>query len=80
MVPNALNEMALASILSKEEDDDVVKFVYNLIHAKKMTIYKADWNDGFQSVTAFANKDRVYGEIYLRGGTSFRWRDVYPLD
>ena len=44
-----------------------------------MTIYKADWNDGFQSVTAFSNDDRVYVEIYLRGGTSFKWRNVYPL-
>ena len=44
-----------------------------------MTIYKADWNDGFQSVTAFLNDDRVYGEIYLRGETSFKWRNVYPL-
>jgi hypothetical protein len=77
VVLNVLNREALASVLNKKDkNDSIVHFMYNLIHSKKISIYKAEWYVGFKTVTVFEryDEDEPCGEVSLDSGGTFEWR------
>jgi hypothetical protein len=77
VVLNVLNREALAQVLKKKDkNDSIVHFMYNLIHSKKISIYKAEWYVGFKTVTVFEryDEDEPCGEVSLDSGGTFEWR------
>jgi hypothetical protein len=77
VVLNVLNREALAQVLNrKDKNDSIVHFMYNLIHSKKISVYKAEWYVGFKTVTVFERygEDEPCGEVSLESGGTFEWR------
>ena len=79
---NVLNREALASVLQKDKEDGIVRFMYHLIHSKKMSLYKAEWYVGFKTVTVFEKygETKPYGEVSLEAGESFEWKKYENLE
>ena len=76
VVLNALNREALALVLRKDKNDGIVYLVYNLIRSKKMSIFKAEWNASFKSITIFQKYNEIepYGEVSVEAGETFEWK------
>ena len=79
---NVLNREALASVLQKDKDDGIVRFMFHLIHAKKLSLYKAEWYVGFKTVTVFEKygETKPYGEVSLEAGESFEWKKYEDME
>ena len=81
IVTNILNKEALAALINRKKSDPVVSFLYNLMHFNKMSVYKADWYTGFESVTVFQRDGLLCGELVVEAGKKFKWTNKdWPLD
>ena len=76
VVLNVLNQEALASVIGKNANDGIVSFFYHLIHSTQITVNRADWFIGFESVTEFVNDGVLVGEIILEAGKKLKWRPM----
>ena len=79
IILNVLNKEALTALINWNKNDAAVSFLYNLIHFTKMSVYKAECNSGFESVTVFQNDGVLCGEIILEAGKTFEWRKMNCL-